>query len=274
MKQTIPLHYWAGKRNFGDELSKYLVEKITGRKVVYARKNESNKLLAIGSIIDRESAYCNSDIWGSGCLTKNAMTKVKYFPLSRYLKQLFSRKSRIHAVRGPLSRELLIDTEFSVPEVYGDPAILMPLFYEAKGVPCNDIGVILHQTHDTQETNQALKANGFRYISICREGEKEIEAFIDEVASCRMIFSTSLHGVIIAQAYGVPAQWLRIAGQPIHADEEFKFNDYFLGAGQICQTPLTIKSVADLDPNFTPPLIKDFKNQKKLLKAFPNVYLD
>lgn len=273
MYHTIPLYYWTQKKNFGDELSKYLVQKISGKKVVYVRKNASNKLLSIGSIIDRESAYSDSDIWGSGCLQQNAMTKVKYFPIGRYLKQLFSRKSRIHAVRGPLSRKCLIDAGFSVPEVYGDPAILTPMYYQPRSPSGNDIGVILHQTHETPESEQILRSMGLRLISIYREGDTEIEQFIDEVASCRKVFSTSLHGVIIAQAYGVPAQWLRIANQPIHADEEFKFNDYFLGSGQICQAPLTISSLSDLNPTFTPPSIKPFDKQNQLLDAFPASYL-
>lgn len=243
MDLTIPLHYWINKKNFGDELSKYIVQKISEKKVVYVRKNKHKKLLAIGSLIDRESAYSDSDIWGSGCLQQNALTKIKYFPIGRYIKQLFSPKSRVHAVRGPLSRKLLVDAGFFVPEVYGDPAILTPIFYQPRSTLSNDIGVILHQTHETPEAAQIIKRMGLRLISIYREGDNEIEEFIDEVASCRKVFSTSLHGVIIAQAYGVPAQWLRIANQPIHADEEFKFHDYFLGSNQICQTPWECKNI-------------------------------
>ena len=50
--EIIKLNYWAGHKNFGDELSPYLVEKITGKKVQYAGQKELNKLTAIGSIID------------------------------------------------------------------------------------------------------------------------------------------------------------------------------------------------------------------------------
>lgn len=51
--------------------------------------------------------------------------------------------------------------------------------------------------------------------------------------------------MIVAQAYGIPAQWITVKDSPIHDDQNFKFEDYFLGAGQEVQRPINIKLAAE-----------------------------
>ena len=274
--KKIPLYYWAGHKNFGDELSKYIVEKISGGECFFVKRSAKRKLLAIGSILDRSSAFSLSDIWGSGFLRRDQF-KIRFFPIGKNLKYYYSQlfcKSTVHAVRGPLSRDLLIKAGFSVPEIYGDPAILMPKFYSPKNIEkLHDIGIILHHTHETPEILSEIENRGWKLISILREGEQEIHDFIDEVVSCKKIFSTSLHGIILAQVYGIPAQWIRLAGKEIHPDEGFKFHDYFLGAGQEVQRSLYVRSLMDINENFAPPKINAFTNLDKLLNSFPKKYL-
>ena len=62
------------------------------------------------------------------------------------------------------------------------------------------------------------------------------------MCSCERIFSTSLHGVIVAQAYGIPVKWITFDKLPIHGDERYKFYDYFLGVNQEIQEPLVLQS--------------------------------
>ena len=51
----VELHYYTGIRNFGDELSPYLISKITGRKVSLASSEEG--LYAIGSILTHKALW-------------------------------------------------------------------------------------------------------------------------------------------------------------------------------------------------------------------------
>ena len=51
-----------------------------------------------------------------------------------------------------------------------------------------------------------------------------IEQFVDELVSCEMIFSSSLHGLIIADAYNIPNRRVIFGNKLIGGD--FKFNDY------------------------------------------------
>jgi pyruvyltransferase len=48
---------------------------------------------------------------------------------------------------------------------------------------------------------------------------------IDDIASCDAIASSSLHGVITANAYGIPAAWLEFSSKI--GGDGMKYIDYF-----------------------------------------------
>lgn len=197
----VALNYWAGHQNFGDELSPYLVGKITNRNVVFSESKSLGKLVGIGSVINHGNIYSKSYIWGSGLLTRKSI-KNRLLPIGRIF-----RKSTIFATRGPLTAEVLISRGFQFPRIFGDPALLAPLFYTPKSDGSRKkIGIIFHQSHSLKMNEEIGNDKAFKLISIFREGDYEIESFINEVTSCDKVYSTSLHGVIIAQAYGIPAQ--------------------------------------------------------------------
>ncbi|HCI5723053.1 TPA: hypothetical protein NPO34_005233, partial [Klebsiella variicola subsp. variicola] len=54
------------------------------------------------------------------------------------------------------------------------------------------------------------------------------EFVVDEIISCEYILSTSLHGVIVAQAYDIPTLWIK--HNDINTDG-IKFYDYFDSVG-------------------------------------------
>lgn len=246
VKANIPLYYWRPNSNFGDQLSPYIIEKVTGGAVSYATPFDNNKIVAIGSLLTYDVIHTQSIIWGSGTLTRKALKfrLPKLFPLPRSISQITrfvvnrNKLAKFYAVRGPLTRQCLSIEGIYCPTVYGDPAIIMPRFYKPKNKNSHKIGLVLHMTQESLVNSEELKNNGIQCISIHREGNNQLEDFVDEICSCERVFSTSLHGLIIAQAYGVPAQWVRVNNLPIHADEAHKFNDYFLGTGQTPQTPV------------------------------------
>lgn len=92
----------------------------------------------------------------------------------------------------------------------------MPSFYQPKLTEHKyQFGIILHHTQNKRINTTTLNSLGIKFISIEREGNEEIESFIDEVCSCKAIFSSSLHGIVLAQAYGIPAQWIQVTDLPI-----------------------------------------------------------
>ena len=103
--------------NLGDYLSKIVVSHFMTKS---KRKRRRKTLYAIGSIIGFRCQ--DAVVWGSGILSDHPSCK-KYISASTL---------DIRAVRGPKTRQILLDCGKDCPEVYGDPAILMPLIYMPK----------------------------------------------------------------------------------------------------------------------------------------------
>ena len=83
----VELHYYTGIRNFGDELSPYLISKITGRKVSLASSEEG--LYAIGSILTHKALWSSCVVWGTGTLCHDSLRKLFKTPISeRWGKQI------------------------------------------------------------------------------------------------------------------------------------------------------------------------------------------
>ncbi|HIT95900.1 MAG TPA: polysaccharide pyruvyl transferase family protein [Candidatus Aphodousia faecavium] len=281
-ESTIRLFYWNDEGNFGDFLSPYLVSKITQRKITYCSSSATNKLVAIGSILSKETLFSSSHIWGSGALTPKFFRVPPFYNIKRTIAYRFKSafyRSKIYALRGPLTAAKCESFGFDVPNVFGDPGILVSDYYQPNINADFEVGIVLHYAHKNIFSNARLPEK-WKFIDIARKTPREIEKFIDELLSCKRIFSSSLHGIIVAQAYGVPAQWITFNNRPLNNKyNDFKFNDYFLGADQIVQQPIC------LDPNKcdwstlikTPLVHVDTHSlqrcKESLLSAFPEVSL-
>lgn len=214
------LYWWQmkrkdGRENYGDLLSKFLAGKISGKKV-YTVKHPSKRLfkhvfkhyLSIGSIIT--SANKNSVVWGSGIIKVNENV----------------RKATFLAVRGPKTRERLLQLGYEVPEVYGDPALLLPKFLMPKVEKKHELGIIPHYV-DYPQVKEALKNNPT--IKVIDFLTLSIEKTTEEILECKQIISSSLHGLIVSQAYGIPALWVKFSGKL--SGDNIKFYDYFESVG-------------------------------------------
>lgn len=124
-EKKVNLHYYSignGKENIGDYLSGIVCEYAASLQDYSLSKcYEKKHLYGIGSVAT--SGFQNATIWGSGMLN---------YPSSKKRKFIFNHfvKLDIRAVRGPLTREALQWYGHDCPEVYGDPAILMPKIYQ------------------------------------------------------------------------------------------------------------------------------------------------
>lgn len=210
--ERVGLFWWEQPYpgNLGDIVNPYVVEKATG--IPPRWEGRGIGLCAIGSVI--KFAKKGSHVWGSG--TPNSDDQLVAGAV-------------YHAVRGPLTRDLVIRNGGTCPEVYGDPAWLLPILYPRLRKPSYKTGLILHFTHEEMPTPVADEV---RRINIRRVGYDQIEAFLDEMHDCERIISSSLHGVIIAQAYGIPACLATVttSATQIHGDG-IKFDDYYRSIG-------------------------------------------
>jgi pyruvyltransferase len=215
-EEGLPLYYWQQNAfvNFGDYLSLKLVERVVDQSVqVYRRdtKNPRKKLLAIGSILF--FAEEGDIIWGTG--TNGKINDRKDY--------LFNHLD-VRAVRGPLTRDFLQKTfQIKVPEVYGDPALLMPYFFpefKKNPYPTQNYIVIPHysEKHLFPRDNEG-------HVVYPTDPWDEV---IKKILNSQFVISSSLHGIIVAEAYGIPARWLRVSdGEPV-----LKYHDYYLGTGR------------------------------------------
>jgi pyruvyltransferase len=226
-----------------------MVSLLSGRKVVHREGVHHHRYMAIGSILG--AANSRAEVWGSGFI--RADERVLEQPLA------------IHAVRGPMTRDSLRDQGIDCPEVYGDPALLLPRFFNPLVQRKYSIGIIPHYVDkDHPWVERQRNAPGVRVIDI----ESDIEEFVRAVLSCEVILSSSLHGLICADAYGLPATWIRLSNRLDGGS--FKFRDYRQSIGASEPVPAQIDESTTLSAASryaTPePLRIDLR---KLLISFP-----
>jgi exopolysaccharide biosynthesis predicted pyruvyltransferase EpsI len=84
-------------------------------------------------------------------------------------------------------------------------------------------------------------------------GTSDYKKVIHNITSCKKVISSSLHGVICAHAYGIPAAWVN-PNRKLKGDD-IKFKDYFESVGifnyekSTYEDPVYIEpGVIDLDP--------------------------
>ncbi len=222
MQKKIPLFYWSEiefifkkKENYGDLLSKYLVEKISGKEVkwVHPKKQpwykwDKTNYVTIGSILHHASK--DSIIWGSGIIDKTQPIK----------------EANYRAVRGPQTRKFLLGLDYICPEVYGDPALLLPKYYHPEVEKKYRLGIIPHY-HDFKIVSENyIKDPEILVIDLMT---LDVEDVTREILSCEKTISSSLHGVIVSQAYGIPSVWVEFSNK-IFGDG-IKYRDYLESVG-------------------------------------------
>jgi len=215
--KPIPLFYWSEikfifkkKENYGDLLSKYLVEKISGKEVkwVHPKKQpwykwDKTNYVTIGSVIHHAST--DSIVWGSGIIdNEQAIAKADF-----------------RAVRGPRTRKFLLDLSYECPEVYGDPALLLPIYFHPEVEKKYKLGIIPHY-HDFAFVSENYKNDP--EILVIDLMTLDVEEVTRQIMSCDKTISSSLHGVIVSHAYEIPSLWVEFSGK-IFGDG-IKYRDY------------------------------------------------
>lgn len=247
-KRAIPMYYWQDHiYNFGDYISLKLVERIVGKpvEVVHPAHLYRRKLLAIGSILTY--ARDNDIVWGSGINGKCLDVKLYKFTTLD-----------VRAVRGPLSRDFLQKNfNITVPEIYGDPALLFPYFFpelKKKAKPTHKYLIIPHYSELYLFPKEKY---GETVVSPTLPWHEVIEQILDS----EFVISSSLHGVIIAEAFGIPARCLKLTNK----EPLFKYSDYYLGTGRPHFTVAhSVEEALNMGPE------QPFKcDLKKLYDAFP-----
>lgn len=231
MKYTF---YWGDvPENFGDVLTRHILNYF-GINFTHTNNYRIANMFATGSIA--RLAQTGSTVIGSGMIRKNEDAN----PLVKW-----------KSVRGPLTRANVIRCGGECPEIYGDPALLLPMFCEPEEKK-HKIGLVPHYQDYRRVKAQYPNYNVINVVS------KDPLKVAKEISSCEKIISSSLHGIIAAHAYGIPAA--RVVFSKLHGDGS-KFEDYCASVdvspeeSSVNKPIYTTGTIPDLEP-----LIKIFKS--------------
>lgn len=253
---TVPLSWVAATRtqnylNLGDALSPVMVALLSGRPIVHtAHDANAPRMAAVGTIAQNLK---NGDIsvWGTGSSRYLNLggegERIPFVPdpATRY---------RVYATRGPVSRAILGEENAVGAPVFGDPVWALPRFYNPRLEKKWEVGVIVHlsdladrslgaqprEAYERYHIPPELK-DSVRIINTLTEVSAEsMRAKLDEILSCKRLVSTSLHGMVFAESYGIPCLYFAprgapdgLIGRPMDPDDGFdlRITDLYLGLG-------------------------------------------
>lgn len=253
--KNIYLHYWKistvyskytlGTENLGDYLSSVVVKHFLPKFTEEHKNGKEKTLYAVGSIIGlrRQDAV----IWGSGILS----------PTQSRLMRIKKSKLDIRAVRGPKTRQELLKVGKKCPRIYGDPAILLPYIFTPK-INYKKYKYTLIFNYDYAD----FKIPDIPKLHILNILTKDYENFITDIVQSELIISSSLHGIILAETYGVKA--ILLSNEKM---DMFKYKDWYYSTNR---KRITVAHSIEEAINIKAMALPDLSNmQKKLIKAFP-----
>jgi len=213
------------QKNFGDKLTKILIEHLTDYKVEMAPRKERERcqLIGIGSILHVCHPYSPGIIWSTG------------FMRDYHRRRLTS--ANVLAVRGQLTLDRIKLRKDKSKVVLGDGGLLCHTLVNSKPPKKYKLGIIPHFIDQKDEyVENLIKESGVKFIDICAD-HMEV---INEVQQCEYILSSSLHGIILADSLQIPNDWIELSDK-IHG-EGFKYRDYYSVFGIKGKKPFDIKA--------------------------------
>ena len=196
--------------NFGDILTPYLIKKLFNINIEHCNSSHDCNFIGVGSLLEHLFiATDDVDIWGAGFIRDG--------------ENFTPKEQKFLAVRGKLSANRILSNDNIL---MGDPGLLIekissPVQKEYK------IGFIPHYIDwQNQITKKIKDINNIHYISIVQNPD----TFIEDVAKCDYIISSSLHGIITADSLRIPNLHIQISDNVI--GNNYKFEDYYSAFNQ------------------------------------------
>lgn len=240
----MKIFYWKDQKNFGDLLTGLLIKKFTNLTTEWSEPATS-EVVMVGSILHHLPQNYAGVIAGCGSLYADR----KYdFP-----------NAKILAVRGPLTLSR-IKTQ-GVSPVLADPGLLADelVGYQDKKW---DLGIVPHWSDTTLERNETFLQYNPKIIRVTDDPLEVIR----QIGSCKKIVSSSLHGIILADAFGIPRR-IEIAPQMLSNPHEgglFKWEDYSASIGMKLKVGLTQDADRNIVTDRQHELFDVFQQVKKL----------
>lgn len=195
--------WWTGTPNFGDALTPLLLQRISGKTAEWSTILFAD-IVVVGSVLHQIPEGWWGIVAGAGKLFETTEPKLQH--------------ADVRLLRGPLSAAG-IKGDFAL----GDPGLLASEIVTAEPGKY-DLGVVPHWS-DNELASRFKKWNP-RVIS----PRQDPETVVREIGSCKKIVSSSLHGLIVADSFGIPRR-AEMFHRAQYEGLDFKFNDYGASIG-------------------------------------------
>jgi pyruvyltransferase len=196
--RTLKVAWWKERNNFGDCLTPILLQRLVGIEAIDVGLTEA-EFIGVGSYLDIMPEHYSGIVFGNGKMFRDSKLDLS--------------NARVMALRGHLSfwhSKAQCDT-------FGDPGLLCRFLCSQPITKIHSLGIIPHW-NDTVLPSHNDFADSF-VIDITGD----IDDIIIKAASCERIISSSLHGIILADAFGISRLW---HDSPSNPGDGFKFHDY------------------------------------------------
>ncbi len=234
MGNRVDAYWWNAAPNAGDEVTPFLL-KALGFTPVHTWKDQA-EVIACGSVLQKLSPDYSGYILGAGLLNRVAVPALP--------------RAQIAAVRGEYTKEAL---GISSLLALGDPGLLVSRYLPGRPTPGYRLGIIPHFREKDHPSVRQLCAR-YRGEVLFIDIQHGIHQVIRQMLTCDAILSSSLHGVVFADAYGIPSAWYTTQNV-LSDDGKFKYLDYY-SAFQRAVEPVTLtglETIAELAACVTTP---------------------
>ncbi len=225
--------WWRGRPNFGDELGPLLLNHFAGVDATWAPAEKSD-VVAVGSILHLLPAAYQGIIVGCGKLKEN--------------ERIWLPKARVRALRGPLTAR-----DFRGDYALGDPGLLANELVSLPEKKYN-LGIVPHWSDGNLEHRPEFAK--YKPLIIYPSGDPL--TVIKQIGSCRKIIASSLHGVIVADAFGIPRR-VEMAERFAREGSDFKFRDHNAAVGVRHEIGVTQEALRHLVQDRTHELFDAFE---------------
>ena len=213
-KKMIKCFYYA-KGNYGDILSPFLIKNLFGIDLKHVVTISHADLFAIGSILEKiEEAKATLAVWGSGFMYGPEFSGNPGFI------NTWSGPQKFLAVRGKMSASRIENFN----GVLGDPGLLVSRMsgYDAPIEKKYKIGFVPHYIDRHLDYSKKIRElPDVHYIEIMQDPS----TFIKEIQKCEYVISSSLHGLVTADAYHIPNLHIQLSDGVF--GKNYKYKDYY-----------------------------------------------
>lgn len=249
----ISLYYWNDMPNFGDRLNEDVCRFLSGSDPVWASPKRCNAAF-IGSILEkfiyRRKRWTADALWIKYFRSKVHVWGSGFIKSAETSEERLMRRLKVCAVRGRITLERLRRlTGLNLNEVaVGDPGLLASRLYPAKSPAFRVCGIIPHHAELAEIKRSAdtvaiesergiLQDSTLKAMPLFERLAKSIpgavvlnpesppKTVIARISECEAVLSSAMHGLIVADSFGIPN--MRVIASDSLMGGDYKFRDYY-----------------------------------------------